>query len=222
MLIPSERWREYYPGAVAGAVTVYGVSDQPGRDDLRGFLRSLELRLKERHGSGHGDELSRRVRAYAAYYRRFGKTYHVLLQYRSVAQEGKPIRSSLPLVEAMFAAELDSLILTAGHDLDLVKPPVVVDVSAGDERYVTLRGEERTLKKGDMFMRDGEGVISSVIYGPDRRTMLHPLSRNALFCAYAPEGVGEDAVRSHLEALARNVLLLCPNARVAGTWVCAA
>jgi hypothetical protein len=36
----------------------------------------------------------------------------------------------------MFMAELQNLILTAGHDLDAVAPPVRVDVTGDEDRYV--------------------------------------------------------------------------------------
>ncbi len=61
------------------------------------------------------------IPAYAAYYRRFGKSYHVIAQLESVARKGRDIPSVASLVEAMFMAELESLILTAGHDLDTLE-----------------------------------------------------------------------------------------------------
>ena len=61
------------------------------------------------------------IQAYAAYYERFNKTYHVQLQLESVALKGKSIPRVSALVEAMFMAELENLLLTAGHDLDVVQ-----------------------------------------------------------------------------------------------------
>src|SRR5437588_219970 len=63
------------------------------------------------------------VQPYARHYRAFGQTYHVLRQLESVALKGKPLTSPSTLVLAMFAAELESLLLTAGHDLDAVQLP---------------------------------------------------------------------------------------------------
>lgn len=59
MLIASDRWREAYPGAVAGAVAVCGASHQLGHDGLRGFLHLLEFAPRERYSSGLEDEVSR-------------------------------------------------------------------------------------------------------------------------------------------------------------------
>jgi DNA/RNA-binding domain of Phe-tRNA-synthetase-like protein len=72
---------------------------------------------------------------------------------------------------------------------------------------------QAALARGDMMMADGAGIISSVHRGPDLRTRIAPPTRNVLFAAYAPAGVGEDAVRAHLERLHANVELVAPEAR---------
>jgi DNA/RNA-binding domain of Phe-tRNA-synthetase-like protein len=114
----------------------------------------------------------------------------------------------------MFMAELDNLLLTAGHDLEAVQMPVRVDVARDDERYVRINGHEETLKAGDMIIADEQGVLSSVIYGPDRRTQITPQTRRVLFTTYAPSGVGRDVVGKHLEGIRENVLLIAPGAQV--------
>lgn len=105
-------------------------------------------------------------------------------------------------------AELDDLLLTAGHDLDRLKLPLTLDVARGDETYTLLRGDSQTLKAGDMYIRDGEGVISSILYGPDWRTQITPETRSVVFTVYAPPGVGTEAVETHLRNLEANVRLI--------------
>lgn len=48
--------------------------------------------------------------------------------------------------------------------------------------------------------------------GPDRRTRITPETGDVLFAVYAPAGVGENAVRDHLEDIRANVLLVAPGA----------
>ncbi len=152
--------------------------------------------------------------AYHAYFRHFNKTYHVQLRLESVALKGKPIPRVAALVEAMFMAELKNLLLTAGHDLDALHPPDRLDVSNGSERYVMLNGREQVLKPGDMLIADAQGVMSSVICGPDYRTRIKPDTRNVFFTVYTPPGIGEQAVLRHLQDIRANVLLIAPEAEV--------
>jgi hypothetical protein len=63
-----------------------------------------------------------------------------------------------------------------------------------------------------MMMVDGEGIISTVLHGPDERTRIRPETRDVLFAAYAPVGIGEEEVRHHLVDIRANVLLVAPHA----------
>jgi DNA/RNA-binding domain of Phe-tRNA-synthetase-like protein len=214
-LLATEGWRAAFPGAVVGALIIREVRNPETSAALEADKRRLEEQLRaaasrsERAGPGAGTVLG----AYIDYYRARGKTYHVKAQWESVALKGKPIPSRAALVEAMFMAELENLILTAGHDLEAIAPPVLVDVTSDDDRYVLLSGTEVVLERGDMMMADGEGIVSSVLRGPDRRTRITPETRNVLFAVYAPAGVGEAAVRGHLEDVDANVQLVAPEAR---------
>jgi DNA/RNA-binding domain of Phe-tRNA-synthetase-like protein len=154
------------------------------------------------------------LQAYAAYYRRFAKTYHVQLQLESIVFKGKSIPGVAALVEAMFMTEIKNLLLTAGHDLDVLQLPITVDVSQGDERCTLLRGQAQELKAGDMFMHDGAGIISSILYGPDQRTAISEQTRNVAFTVYAPAGITEETTLNHLRDLQHNVLLVAPDAQL--------
>ena len=154
------------------------------------------------------------LQAYHAYYRRFNKTYHVQLQLESIVLKGKSLPSGSALVEAMFMAEVENLLLTAGHDLDALDLPIRLEVSKGDEHYTLLRGQAQVLKAGDMLMADGAGVISSILYGPDQRTQITASTRNVVYTVYAPPGVDAQAVQRHLQAIQQNVRLVAPGGRV--------
>jgi DNA/RNA-binding domain of Phe-tRNA-synthetase-like protein len=116
------------------------------------------------------------------------------------------------LVEVMFMAELDNQLLTAGHDLDRLVEPVTLDVSTGNEQYELMRGQAQQLKAGDMMISDAQGVISCIVYGPDRRTQITPATQRVLFTVYAPAGIGEQPVADHLSRIQTNVQYIAPTA----------
>jgi DNA/RNA-binding domain of Phe-tRNA-synthetase-like protein len=89
-----------------------------------------------------------------------------------------------------------------------------VDIATGHESYVTLSGKEQTLAAGDMYMRDRQGVISSIIYGPDWRTAISPATQGVLFTVYAPPGIVLSSIQEHLDDIRDNVLLVAPEATV--------
>ena len=221
MLVPSTRWKAAWPGASIGVLVMSSVDNSRRSPELERRKELLEADLRSHFGSLSRTQLKSlpQLEPYTAYYKRFGKTYHVQHQLESVVFKGKSIPSVAPIVEAMFMAELKNLLLTAGHDRDSVRGGITVDAAAGTETFRTLTGEEKTLKQGDMFIRDDIGVLSSIIYGPDNRTPITSSTKRVLFTVYAPAGVPAESLRTHLEDLERLVLAVSAAAIVDRTEV---
>ncbi|MGA7193022.1 MAG: phenylalanine--tRNA ligase beta subunit-related protein [Anaerolineales bacterium] len=212
----SNSWKATYPNAHAGVLVTREVINPPHHAELEKRKAALEEELRARFaGQDRAALLSHPIlQAYDAYYRQFKKTYHVQLQLESILFKSKSIPSVAALVEAMFMAEMNDLLLTAGHDLDTLHLPLTLDAALGSESYTLLRGEPQIPKAGDMLIRDTEGIISSIIYGPDQRTQITAQTRNVIFTTYAPSGISEEAVTNHLHEIQRNVELIAPNSTV--------
>jgi DNA/RNA-binding domain of Phe-tRNA-synthetase-like protein len=209
-------WKSAFPDAHVGVVALRNVTNPVQHPELEQRKAELEEQLRAQFSGQDRLALSTHpiLRAYNNYYRRFKKTYHVQLQLESIVWKGKSIPSVSSLVEAMFMAEMKNLLLTAGHDLDALGLPLVLDISKGDERYTLMRGEGQALKSGDMFISDQNGVISSIIYGPDRRTQITPDTHNVVFTVYAPDGIEEQIVEQHLRDIRDYILTFAPEANV--------
>lgn len=196
-----ENWGQAQPGSIVGTLVLRGVAAPKTSEALNTKKRELEEWLRANYSSREELQALPVLQAYADYYKAFRKNYHVLFQLESVALKGKPIPSVNPIVEAMFISELENMLLTAGHDLDRVQMPVTADIASGQESYTLMSSQQQTAQAGDMMMADQAGVISSVIYGPDRRTRITPQTKNTFFVVYAPPGIGERAVKEHLGAI---------------------
>ena len=90
---------------------------------------------------------------------------------------------------------------TIGHDLDAVQGDLFFDVSEGGERYLKL-------KKNDVILKDEEGILASVLYGPARRTSITPETRNALYLAWYPYGRDGELITVHLKDILSNLILV--------------
>lgn len=220
----TDHWRGAFPGGHVGVLLMGEVDNTRRPTPLETRKRELEARLRGRYaGWSRADLLEQEVlRAYRAYYRGFGQTYHVQLQLESVAHKDKALPDVSPLVDASFLAELETLVLTASHDADLLHMPLVLDVTRGGEEFTQMNGSVRTLKAGDMTMRDARGTVCTVLYGQDARTPVSPATRRALYVAYAPAGVPAAAVQRQLGAIRENVLLFAPGAVTEGVEIYAA
>lgn len=222
MITIADNWKDTYPQAHLGVLVMRGVRGPEKHPELDRLKHELESDLRSLFQDAAALKSLEPIRAYQAYYKRFKKTYHVVQQLESVAIKGKPIPHVAAVVEAMFMEELRNMLLTAGHDLDTIEQPLVLAVSDGSEAYIRINGKKQVLKPGDMMISDAKGVISSVIYGPDRRTMIVPGTQNALFTVYGVPGVSAQAIRQHLEGIASNIKVICPEAQIEELHVYAA
>ena len=216
ILTITEAWKAAYPDVCAGVLVMHNVSNPtelPGLDAMR-----VELETDIRSRLADADRAAIRaiqpIKAYNDHYKRFRKTYHVQLQLESVAFKGRPITRSSALVEALFMAELKNLLLTSGHDLDATSGPLTLDVATGAESYTGIGGKEQQPKAGDMMFTDGEGIISNIIYGPDRRTYITPETRNLLVTIYGVPSISAVAVEGHLRDIESYVKAIAPGAEV--------
>jgi DNA/RNA-binding domain of Phe-tRNA-synthetase-like protein len=214
MLKVSDEWRQTYPDARIGILTLSNISNPASHPLLDKEKAELEADLRTLFKDQAELKSLEPIKAYQAYYKRFRKTYHVQHQLESVVFKGKSIPRVAALVEAMFMEELRNSLLTAGHDLDLVQLPIAVDVATGDEKYIRLDGQEQILKAGDIKISDSQGVIGCIIYGPDRRTMIGPSTRRAMFVVYGVPGIAERPIVQHLQGIAANAKMIAPDAQV--------
>ncbi|MBI4635855.1 MAG: hypothetical protein HY727_05845 [Candidatus Rokubacteria bacterium] len=221
-LVVADSWRTVHPDARVGVLALRNVHNPPRHDLLDARWQALETSLHARFTGQSRAELNEleTIRAYNAFYRTFNKSYHVLLQLESVALKRKPVASQMALVQAMFMAEVDTQLLTAGHDLAAIVPPLVIAAARGDETYTRINGQPQALKPNDMYMADAHGVVASVIYGPDHRTRITTDTRRVMFVTYAPKGIREDAVRRHLAEIEEYVRIVSPEAELedVGVW----
>jgi len=205
-------FRAAFPEGIFGALTARGCPNRLRVERLGDDKRAVETRLRQRF-PGETIDADPVARAYAAYFRRHGARYPVVHQAKTILT-GRRIEGPSALVEAMFTAEVDSLVLTSGHDLDALQGPLWVDVARDGETYSKINGKVQALRPGDMVVRDGAGIIACVLHGPDQRTRLRPESAAVLFGAWCPGDVAPAVVEAHLASLARLLRREWPEATV--------
>ncbi|HVH65614.1 MAG TPA: hypothetical protein VM674_06215 [Candidatus Acidoferrum sp.] len=98
-----------------------------------------------------------------------------------------------------------------------LQPPLLADVTRAAEHYMGIGEKAIEVKPGDMSIRDGDGIISTVLYGPHRRTQLGPGTRAVLFTTYAPGGISQSEVEQDLSEIESLVMTQSPAART--EWI---
>ena len=199
----TDAWKEAHPEGKIGLLEISGVDNTKPAPFLEQEKHAIEARLREKYtGFSRNDFLELPVMAaYHRYYRKFGYTYHVLLQLESVVHKGKSLPNVSPLVDANFAAELETLILTAGHDVAKLPSPVVIDVARERDQIIQMNGQAKDVPVGDMLMRDKEDVACTILRGQDNRSPISKATTHVLYVSYAPAGITEAQVQGQLDAM---------------------
>ena len=212
MIQLSVRWKELQPEGSVGLLVLRNLENPTTHPALEAAADQAAEKLRQRWGDLDRPGLRAQpgLAAYDDFYRQFRKTYHVLLQLESVVFQGKPIRAPSALITAMFLVELETGLLTAVHDRDRLKEPLLADISRGGEKFTQLSGQDQELKAGDLYITDQQGIVSSVIYGPDRRTRIRPDTTAAAFTTYGPPGISGGDIRQQLERIEACVGIFSP------------
>lgn len=209
----TDAWKSAHPGAQIGLLEISGVDNSQPAPALDKEKRAIEEQLREKYKDfSREDFLALPVmEAYHRYYRKFGYTYHVLLQLESVALKGKSLPNVSPLVDANFAAELETLILTAGHDVTQLEAPIQIDVAREGDEITQMNGKRKDVPVGDMLMRDANGVACTILRGQDNRSPISKATTHVLYVSYVPGGVTEEQVRAQLGAMEKHARLIAPD-----------
>lgn len=213
--------KEFYPKAVFGIMVAQGVNTASGRSDMDLLKRTEIDRIKSNYQEYERTAVSSSepVRHYVSYYKKFRKTYPVLLQLESILLKDKGIpRAGIP-VEAMFLAEVKNQLLTAGHDLDKLKGDLTLNVSDGSGRYTGSSGKELQLTEHDLFLSDQTGILSSVLGGPDYHTRITGATENVLYFVYGVDGITEEQIRDHLACIRGYLLTTIPKVKISAIEV---
>lgn len=214
MMQISEAWKQFFPGAGVGVMLLDQLSNPTLCEALETEKRLVEAELRAKFADRQELLDSPILKAYADYYKKFAKTYHVQQQLESVIFKGKSIPTVAGLVEAMFMAELKNGLLTAGHDFQTLQLPLTLDAVSQDEQYVLMNGKGQAVKPGDMRISDTSGVISSIIHGPDQRTRITTDTQKVVYVVYAPQGIAHKLVLQHLSDIHRYVKLFAPGVQM--------
>lgn len=212
----TNEWRTAHPGAIIGLLELSGVDNMRPSPELNQRKREVEALLRERYnGFTRQNFLALPVMAaYEQYYKRFNKTYHVQLQVESIVLKGRNLPEVSPLVDANFIAEVETCVLTAGHDVARLHVPVSIDVSREGDTITQLNGETKPIRAGDMVMRDADGISCTILYGQDNRSPISPATTHVLYVTYAPVGVSAETIQAELQTVLGYVRLFSPDVRV--------
>ena len=138
---------------------------------------------------------------YYRYFKKYKKTYPVLLQLESFLLKGRPFPEELPASALAFLAELRTGLLLGTHDIDRMQGALTLFAPTEKLSFPGLGGHESHSYPGDLTGRDDEGILFSRIGGPDARTCLTPSTQHAAYLIFGVPGCSPDRILAAQELL---------------------
>ena len=185
-----------------------------GQWDVAAFqaLVEQELAAIRAEGASYDRETWFRQDAFFRYFRKFKKTYPVMMQVESFLLKGRPFPEGRFVNAVAFLTELKTRGLIGTHDGDRVQGTIVYYQESAETPFPSIHGGEAHSYVGDVTGRDDGGVIISMIAGADDRTCLNEQSRHALYFAFGTPGMAPEVLQGYLEQLSAYAKTLAPTA----------
>ena len=161
--------------------------------DIEGFEAFKAKTLDEirAEGADYDRETVFRQHPYFRYYRKFKKSYPVMMQVESFLLKGRPFPEGEYINAVAFLTELKTHILLGTHDADCIEGPVVLYSESEKTPFTGMINPDSHSYPGDLTGRDDKGVIISMIAGADDRTCIHEDTDHVVYLIFALPDIAE-------------------------------
>ena len=151
---------------------------------------------------------------YFRYFRKYKKTYPVMMQLESFLGEARPFPDVNPVNEVAFLAELKTRMLLGTHDIARIQGELTLFRDTRKTPFCGIGDREVHNYPGDISGRDDLGIVLSMIAGADNRTCVSQDTRHTAYFVFGVHGMEETKVQSALALLELYAKSLAPLAVV--------
>jgi hypothetical protein len=171
-----------YPAMRFTAVTATNVNSDAFEKQVCAFAERTAKSL-----SAEDESRQRNLGEFERFFKVNEQKFPLSKQIASAASRGFPPVPGPVL--ALLALEAATGILMGVQNLDAVDSFVTLDCLESAESFIGMRGQ--------IVVRDKQGIIASLFLGPDKRTAVQPNGRNLLFYVFDTDtGLGESHDRA--------------------------
>lgn len=134
----------------------------------------------------------RRVQLFESFFAENGFRCPLGEQFEAMHRKGS-IGGS-PLVQALLLSEMTTGLLMGAQDAAAIKQSLLCDIAGENESFRGMRGDIQCRKR-EIVLRDAEGIIATLLQGPDHRTRLKKDTKEVAFFVFSVPGIDGQAVQ---------------------------
>lgn len=155
---------------------------------------------------------------YYKYFKKFKKTYPVMMQYESfINGRDFPIDRTLNVIP--FLIELETHVLLGAHDADCIKGNLIFYNESEKKPFSGLFNKDAHTYLNDITGKDDMGIIISMIAGADDRTCLHENSNHLLYLIFGTHDTSVNMIQDIIVTIEKRVKILNPRAKIESTII---
>ncbi|MBQ6622656.1 MAG: hypothetical protein IJH75_07450 [Mogibacterium sp.] len=178
-------------------------------------MLAAELEKIREEGKAYDRETVFRQHPYFRYFRKFKKSYPVMMQVESFLLKGRPFPEGEYINSVAFLTELKTHYLLGTHDVDRIEGDLILYNESAKTPFVGMINPDSHSYPGDLTGRDDQGIIISMIGGADARTCIHDDTDHVIYLFFgAPDTTAEEIERTARQT-ETYVRVLAPGAETA-------
>ena len=181
-------------------------------EEFYAFAQQKIEQLKEKYAS-YDRKVVFGENPHYRFFKKFKKTYPVMLHFESVAFKDRPFPSANPVTDVAFLLEITTFMLSGTHDADFIKGGVELYIATEKEDFMGMRDMLHTYPN-DFCARDGEGIIFSEIAGTDNRTCAKQDSKNVFYLVFGTPDMPKETIEKAIDTLTEYIKVLAPAAEI--------
>lgn len=183
--------------------------------DIPGFeaYKESELEAVRTAGRDYDRETVFRQDPYFRYFRKFKKSYPVMMQVESFLLKGRPFPEGSYINAVAFLTELKTHILLGTHDVDRIEGDIVFYNETAKTPFCGMLNPDSHSYPKDITGRDDQGIIISMIAGADARTCIHDDTSHVIYLIFGLPDMPV-SMQDAAEQIRTAALKLAPSAQI--------
>lgn len=179
-------------------------------------LAEREINLLRENSSDYDRKAVWGENHYVKFFKKFKKTYPVVLQFESAVLKDRPFPHFNPVSEVAFLAEITTGVLSGAHDIDSISGDVQLYIATEKEDFEGIHGTLHTYPN-DFCAKDDKGIIFSLVAGTDNRTCAKQDSRHILYPVFGTPDISLAVIENGIDTICRYIKALSPEAQIETT-----
>lgn len=177
-------------------------------------FRDSELEKIKAGAAGYSRDKIFRQDPFFRYFRKYKKTFPVMMQVESFLLKDRPFGNDDPINQVAFLTELKLRGLVGTHDVDRMQGDITIYCPAQKEPFSGMHGQGTHVYPGDVTLKDDIGPFASMIAGADDRTCLGGGSLHVAYLIFGTPSHDAGLYESTKEQLEEYIETLAPGAAV--------